>query len=425
MNRRRFACIAGLILILAFALRLGGAVGWQRFVDMRGSAPFFFGDSDSYWQLGRALAAGAPYEHDPVRHWKVFRMPGYPVLLAPLFLVWNEPPVLAARLENVLLGVLTVFLTGLLARALFRSRRVTLLAMLLAAALPELVFQPAGVLSEELFCAANLALTLMMIKWVQSRLSINWGAGIGLFWALTVYVRPDALLWPPFAALAVLLLRDSRAVAAARARSAACGVFAAVFVFAALMTPWWVRNARLTGHFVPATLQIGASLYDGLSPAADGGSEMSFVDEFRRRAELNANGECDEFLLDRSMKKAALAWAKENPAGVLRLAGIKLIRLWNIFPNEPAFSGLPAKLVIVLTFFPLFLFALAGAFRFRRFPLTRLLWLPAVYLTLLHVIFVASLRYRAPILPHLAVLAAAALIKPRSTSEGSDPSKPV
>ena len=419
MTRRRFACIAGLILVLAFALRLGGALGWQRFADTRGSAPFFFGDSDSYWQLGRALAAGTPYEHDPVRHWKVFRMPGYPLLLAPLFWVWDEPPVLAARFENALLGVLTVLLTGLAARALSRSRRVTLLAMLLAAALPELVFQSVGVLSEELFCAANLALTLAMIKWVQSRFSVGWGAGIGLFWGLAVYVRPDALFWPPFAALAVLLFRDTRAAAAARPCRAACGAFAAAFVFAALMSPWWVRNARLTGHFVPATLQAGASLYDGLSPNADGGSEMSFVDEFRQRAGINAAGECDEFLLDRLMKKAALDWAKENPAEVLRLAGIKFVRLWNIFPNEPAFSGLPAKLAIVLTFFPLLLFAVAGAWKFRREPLTRLLWLPAVYLTLLHVIFVASLRYRSPILPLLAILAAAALVGPRSASKSS------
>ena len=420
MNRRRFACIAGLILFLAFALRLGGALGWQRFIDTRGSAPFFFGDSDSYWQLGRALAAGAPYEHDPVRHWKVFRMPGYPLLLVPLFWVWSEPPVLAARLENVLLGVLTVLLTGLAARALLRSRRVTLLAMLLAAALPELVFQPAGVLSEELFCAANLALTLAMIKWVQSRLSAGWGAGIGLFWALTVYVRPDALLWPPFAALAVLLFDSARAAAAARARGAAYGVLAALFVFAGLMAPWWVRNVRVTGHFVPATLQVGASLYDGLSPTADGGSDMSFVDEFRRRAAAGADGQCDEFLLDRAMKHAALDWAKEHPAEVLRLAGIKFVRLWNIFPNEPAFSTLPAKLAISFTFFPLLVLALAGAWKFRRLSLTRLLWLPAVYVTLLHVIFVSSLRYRAPILPQLAILAAAALAGPRVTQEVSD-----
>ncbi|MBQ2556699.1 MAG: hypothetical protein II561_09115, partial [Thermoguttaceae bacterium] len=40
-------------------------------------AAFFFGDSDSYWNLGRALAFHRPYEFDPERHWQIFRTPGY------------------------------------------------------------------------------------------------------------------------------------------------------------------------------------------------------------------------------------------------------------------------------------------------------------------------------------------------------------
>lgn len=417
MGRRRFYALAALILLTALALRLGGAIGWERFTASHGEAPFFFGDSDSYWQLGRALAAGAPYEHDELRHWKIFRMPGYPLVLAPLFLVSDAPPVCAARLENAFLGCLTVLLTGAAALAAFRDRHVSLLAMFLAAVMPELIFQSVCVLSEELACTLNLALFLAIAALARSRFSPARAVWVGLFWALGVYARPDALYALPFLALVLLLFGDARRFTRCHARRVAAASAVILAVFAAAMAPWWIRNARLTRRFVPATLQVGASLYDGLSPTADGGSDMEFVDRFRdeldRTLETGGDGEFYEVRLDRMMKDAALDWAKENPKEVLRLAGAKFLRLWNVFPNEAAFSGVPAKLAICVSFAPLLVCALWGAWRFRAVPLARLLWIPAVYVTLLHLVFVASLRYRAPILPGLAILAAAAVLAPR------------
>ncbi|MBQ2850997.1 MAG: hypothetical protein IJE77_10985, partial [Thermoguttaceae bacterium] len=87
--------------------------------------PFFFGDSDSYWKLGRALAFGRPYRFDEERRWEIFRTPGYPALLAPLFWTFGEnPPVFAARFLGVCFGTANVGLVGLLAFAYFRRRSV-------------------------------------------------------------------------------------------------------------------------------------------------------------------------------------------------------------------------------------------------------------------------------------------------------------
>ena len=134
------------------------------------------------------------------------------------------------------------------------------------------------------------------------------------------------------------------------------------------MLPWWVRNARLTGRFVPTTLQVGASLYDGLNPDATGGSNMDFVPRFvaeQRRASAGSTAApgcaaCTEVAfelqLDRRMRRAAIAWAVANPGRAVQLAGVKFLRMWNVWPNEPRLSSWPIRLVVLFTYTPLLLF---------------------------------------------------------------------
>ena len=181
------------------------------------------------------------------------------------------------------------------------------------------------------------------------------------------------------------------------------------------MTPWWVRNARVCGRFVPTTLQVGASLYDGLNPQATGASNMDLVpgsvEELRQRA---ASGEVPrdaalEVELDYQFRSAAWAFARDNPASVARLAVVKLLRMWNVWPNEPSFAAWPIRLAVLLSYVPVLVLGVIGAAgTIRRGWPYVLCWLPAVYFTALHVIFVSSIRYRQPAMLGLMVLAAGA-----------------
>ena len=80
-----------------------------------------------------------------------------------------------------------------------------------------------------------------------------------------------------------------------------------------------------------------------------------------------------------------------------RLAGRWFIR-WAVF----------------FTYTPLLILAIIGAWRTagRGWPYI-LCWLPAVYLTLLHVVFVSSIRYRDPAMLALLALAAGAGLRRR------------
>src|SRR5690606_27623117 len=106
---------------------------------------------------------------------------------------------------------------------------------------------------------------------------------------------------------------------------------------------------------------------------------------------------------------------------VARLAAIKFVRMWNIVPNEDSYRNGWLWLVIPLTYAPLIGCALFGAARYatRSAPLA-LTVLPAIYLTLIHMVFVSSIRYREPAMAPLTVLAAAVVM--RSTPKSLDDS---
>ncbi len=392
---------------MAFLLRLGVAFYWE--AKFAGDG-FHFGDSEGYWILGRAIANGEPYqlgEGGP----QVFRTPGYPVLLAPIFLVFgDEPPVMVARVQAALFGTLAVLGVWLLARRLFDERTATL-AALVTAVYPGLIALSAPILTEAPFCGLlPLQLWLWVLAWQAStnRSRVFLALAVGLLGAAITLVRPSWLLFMPFAIGLGIVFGRQKPRHLLIATCIMAGLIAG-------MMPWWIRNAQVTGHFVPTSLQVGASLYDGWNPQATGASDMSYVPAFEaaeRKAE--ANGTIDdrdtfEYRLNQRMRDAAVSWAKQDPAAVVRLAAVKFARIWNIWPNEPAFSRPVIRLAVAVTYLPLIILGLVGVWQAigRGWPHV-LCFLPALYLTLLHMIFIGSIRYREPAMLGMIVLAAGA-----------------
>jgi 4-amino-4-deoxy-L-arabinose transferase-like glycosyltransferase len=390
------------ILLVGFVLRVGGAVVWQARI---GDGRFVFGDSESYWHLAGTLARCEPYQYGTPEA-QVFRTPGYPLLLAPLFVIaGGAPPIMAARFLSVLCGTVAIAAVYWLAQMLF-DRRTALTAAVAVAIYPGAIVLSVVVLSEAPFVPLMvLHLALWVAAWQATttlRSATLAGTG-GLIAAATTLVRPSWLLFVPFVML-VGLMGSQRGKHVMIAGTMCAGLVLG-------MLPWWIRNAQVTRHFVPTTLQVGASLYDGWNPAATGGSEMSFVARFAEsERQLPASDESFEYRLDRRLWRAAWDWALAHPRRVFELAAVKTLRMWNVWPNESQFAAWPVRLAVLVCYVPLLALGLVGAWRFRQagFPLA-LCWLPALYLTLVHAVFVSSLRYREPAMLPLAVLASAVL----------------
>jgi 4-amino-4-deoxy-L-arabinose transferase-like glycosyltransferase len=407
----------GGILLLALALRVGSGIWWQSHLPPQ--TRFRFGDSEAYWEMGKSLAQGQPLHYGQAR---IFRTPGYPILLAAVFKICgdgrdaaHEPPVMCGRILSALLGTIAVGGVGILAHALF-GPRTALLAGLAAALYPEAIALSTFVLSEAPFCPLMLLhLAAWTLAWQapDGKQRVAWSIAAGIAAGLATLMRPSWLLFLPFAVPIGLLFYQQRS----KQLTIAGLMLAALCV---TMLPWWIRNYQIAGRFVPTTLQVGASLYDGLGPQATGSSEMSFVPRFvqEQKAADEAAANSGEPLsgifedrLDRRMQATAMTWARENPARAVELAGIKFLRMWSPLPNAAEFQSTALRLILAVSFTPIMLLALVGLWKFahRGWPYL-LCVLPAVYFTCLHCIFVSSLRYRQPAMLALLVLTAGLVI---------------
>lgn len=393
------------VLLLALGLRLGAGFVWQSRLE----GPFAFGDSKSYWVLAGHIARGEPFAYG----WQqVFRTPGYPAVLAPLFwLAGGEPPVMWARAISAGLGTLAVLGVWLLARQLFMGP-VPLIAAAVAAVYPGAVAMGVVVLSEAAFCPVMVFhLLFWILAWRGSgwRRSLGWAIAAGFVAGMATLIRPSWLLFVPFGMVC------GCALSGRRMRHFVLGL-AMLGGLVAAMLPWWIRNYRVTGRFVPTTLQVGASLYDALNPQATGASDMRFV-EAALAAERDAFGALGgnparfEYHMDQILRQAAWEFVRQNPARALQLAEWKFVRTWNVWPNEPAFSLWPIRLAVLCSYVPVLLLALLGMVLTLRHGWPYVLcWLPAVYFGLLHAVFVGSIRYRQPAMLGLIVLAAGAAV---------------
>jgi 4-amino-4-deoxy-L-arabinose transferase-like glycosyltransferase len=394
------------VVLFAFFVRLGAAGYWQHQVDRSGES-FRFGDSHSYWIIATNLARGEGYQFGSENS-KIFRAPLYPMFLAAWTWIGPDNPsfwgVWGARCMGCVFGACGVACIMIMAR-MVSSATVAILAGIFAAIYPGAIAMSIFVLSEAVATPLYVAsCTLLMWGLRKSRLS-SWAftlAGITL--ALACLARPSWSLWPAIAIPYVWFAIKPKE------QTDWLSMLRCIFLFCVgavvTMVPWWIRNYQVTGKFVPTTLQVGASLYDGWHAGASGSSDenMDFVIPF-----IEAQNAEDEMLakqglplestlewrIDRRMRRAAWEWAWKNPSDAIQLSLVKLQKTWAPIPVAQEVQPL-IRWAEGIGYGGLVVGAIAGAWWMRRERGAWLTWMPCLYLALLHAIFIGSVRYRQP-----------------------------
>lgn len=358
-----------------------------------------FPDEERIFASAMHLAATGEFSVAGARAWE---MPGAAAFFSiPILIFGPEHAVTAIRVMQSFLLVLQAGLIGITAWRIFGDVLTGRIAAVVTAFYPFLVFYQGLMLSETLFNTFLVA-GVAAVYWWRSR-----GAKIDLVlvlacacFAAATWTKATLTFLPPFifAAAALSLPNSARRCVAAFLISAA--------LYAALLAPWWVRNHTLFEAFVPLTTSAGQNLYLGNNPAnLRGGIDWST--DVQRDVVSRIEAIPGELERQREYNKAAVAYIKSEPVVFIQNAAKKFVRFWNIVPNAEQFSGGWYRLITALSFGPILVLALVSAFSRRKQFWTLLpVYLLFAYFTAVHVITIASLRYRLPLEPFLILLAA-------------------
>jgi len=399
-------------LLLIALIGLAARVTIVAYAERR-PARFDFPDSHRYMRVARNIAAG----RGPID--EAGRLPGrdgptrvlagtdplYPVILSiGARLGVNGADVDTAsgglmrfgRIVNVIVGTAAILMLGLFARILTDDARIGLAAAALYAVDPITVYFTALVLTETVY-----VLLLLIALWAIAKADRRGGAHLAIIaggaLGLGAAARGSGLFMPVM--LIPLIWMRPRA----DRRGATAWTLAACITVALTLAPTTARNYRLFGEFIPVRTGSGASLLESLGPWADGGPGMD------RIVYPSMPPDAGEAERDRISRRAALDWARRHPWRVASLAWAKLRRTWSITPNAPGHQAWYFDAVGWASVAPVFLLAVGGIWGMRGQPRRlALLLAPAVYFTLLHMVFAGSVRYRMPAMPGLFVLAACA-----------------
>ena len=236
----------------------------------------FHRDTGSYIRPARNLLTGRGFSQQEAPPFTpdARRTPVYPLLVALLYGVFGQHPLLVAG-GQVLLSALTAGLVGLLGARLLPEREACLGGLLLALSLGSIVYS-AYILTETLFTALLLGMSYALVVYREKRRK-RWLIGAGLLAGMAMLCRPIALFYPLVAAPLAGFAHRGRWREVFRAALLLLGI--AVL----LVAPWLLRNYRLTGSLTLSTISSrNLLLFNAVSLEAD----LRGVGQAQVRAEM-------------------------------------------------------------------------------------------------------------------------------------------
>jgi 4-amino-4-deoxy-L-arabinose transferase-like glycosyltransferase len=383
-------------------------------------------DEFQYLSIAKCISSGGGYGLAPGEPTAI-RVPGYPLFVASLFLIFGSSHTVAL-LGNAFLIALLPALTFVLSKSAFGCKSAAIAAFFCALD-PGLYYNVLNEANSEalfavLLCAATVTLQRAVLPspygWRADRKvenisttqprtlsetrSIILFALAGVLFGAASLTRTGFLGLPLFIVLMVLVVRK-RSLSFKKVM-----VFCLAFVIT--LCPWALRNRAAMGKLMFSSTNDGVTLLGSVLAAKQRRGDW-INPEFVAPQYAQVRQIQNPVERDRTETRLAIAELKKiSPIILVEVAAKRVLRLWvplNRIVNDHV--GIKANVAVNFFDFPVMLLAAFGLYRARHNPATAPLWATCLYLTLLAAVSWGGTRFRYGAEPFLAVFAAHGLLE--------------
>lgn len=276
--------------------------------------------------------------------------PGYPILLAGVFTVFNNSDT-AVQFLQMICDAGAVLMVFLIALELLPGIA-AIIAGMLAALSPQFAYHSVVLLPDSLAALPILLAVYFMLRALQRPRLLTF-AFAGALVGLSCWLRANALLLAPFLAAAVILLQHRRSLSPRRRSLLATALLAGAVI---VIAPITIKNFIVFHSFIPLSLGAGQTMLEGIADYdAEGKFNIPKTDLaiIRQEAEWYRRPDYAETLfgpdgIQRERRRIArgLAVIRSHPAWyakvVLRrgMSSLRLDRVHIVHPDSPVSHSL-------------------------------------------------------------------------------------
>jgi 4-amino-4-deoxy-L-arabinose transferase-like glycosyltransferase len=250
VKKRTVYVILGVFVVLSLLIKLA-VIFWYK------NRLTLYSDDLNYIKSAVVLLKRGILTYQNYNEPTVFIMPLYPLFLTVIFKLFGYGllGLQIVRVIQAFFSCITIILVFLTAKRLFDFKIALIASFFTAFYIPNIT-TPGYILTESVFTMLLMALIYFSLFFMDKPGKVNF-AVLGAIWAAATLCRPTIALYPIILAAYCYFHHRMKIYNIAKL----LGVM--FFSFIIIMSPWWIRNYREYGEFIPLAASGGNPMLQG------------------------------------------------------------------------------------------------------------------------------------------------------------------